>query len=714
MNGHRVQLVLAISACLFLLPMTAVIAEQPGDDPPAPVADPETPIEDEREADPEEASPFEETVTVTAKTYESPLVENPKAVTVVEQKRIARTAPTNVGELLNGMPGLAAAYDGAWGFNPTLRGLNKERIIVMTDGIRINSSQPYGAIASFSDVNKYERVEVVKGPTSFLYGSGAMGGVVNIIPRKFDFTDVFKATGYVSAGASAVDDGFTGAGGVALTGKSYSVDLSLAGANRDDYETASGVKQRTGYEQWSGTARFRARLAEDHSLGFGYQQYEVDDVWYPGSTRAHPAPPVGTITVRSPNQERALVYVSYDGKLGRARPSNFQVTVYRQDVERSIFGFSNALEKDIVRGFAPFDTNGGTAKYDLFLADKHTLTIGVEYWRTESSPERYQDTPPWTDDASRVDPFQDGVLQSGGIFIQDDVALGKWTLNAGARFDSVTGNAAQAGYGPFARTDNLKHTDNIPCFSVGAVHRLSTSVNPYVNLAMGFRSADMRERFESALRADGFFHVGNPQLDPERNMTAEAGVRGTHRRLSYTVSVYYSWIDDYIAGRITGDTAPNGFPIKLTENLAEVEIWGTELQLDYGWRNDVHVYLMSSVQYGQDKYYDEPQFQMPPPEVTLGTAYRPGRKWNADLRWRYVTEQDRVATQFSNGLEQPTPSFTTVDIRGGYRFTKTLELNLGIRNLLNEDYYEHLAQGVGGTPVLAPGRGFFIALNYGI
>jgi hemoglobin/transferrin/lactoferrin receptor protein len=664
------------------------------------------------ERTPGEVSTFMETVTITAKTFESPLVENPKAITIVEDEEIAQTAPANVGSLLNGMPGLAAAYDSAWGFNPTLRGLNKERIIVMSDGIRVNASQPYGALASFADVNEYERVEVVKGPASFPYGCGAMGGVVNLIPRRFAFTDDQQVQGRLSFGGSNIDDGYRGSSLVAFTGGRHAIDLALSGAKHDDYEVANGTKQQTGYEQWSGTVRYRAKLSAGHSLGLGFQRHQVDDVWYPGSMRDHPSPAVGQVTVRSPEQDRTLYYASYEGNLGGAKPSRVEAKIYHQKVDRTVFGFSSLLGKDIVRGYAPFTTNGGTVKYDLFLGASHTLTVGAEYWRTEGSPERYQDTPPPSDNAVRVDPFQNGSLRSGGVFAQDDVALGKWTLNIGLRLDRVTGDADQAGFGPDARTTELKHSDNAPGWSLGAVHRLSPSVNPYVNVSQGFRAAGMRERFENALRPDGFFHIGNPQLEPERNLTAEIGMRGTHRNLDYSVSVYNSWIDNYIAGRITGEThEQSGFPIKLTENLAEVDIWGVELQLDHGWSNALHAYLLGSLQYGHDEYHDEPQFQMPPPEATLGLTYRPGAKWNTDIHWRIVARQDRVAVEFSSGLETPTPSFSTVNVRSGYHFANGLAIHFGVRNLLNEDYYEHLAQGVGGVPVLAPGMGIYAALS---
>lgn len=96
-------------------------------------------------------------VTVTAKGYASDALETPHALTVIGENDIAESGAANPGALLRGQAGLAVASDGAWGENPVIRGLKKEHIVVMVDGVRINSAQPQGAIASFLDLGLLER-----------------------------------------------------------------------------------------------------------------------------------------------------------------------------------------------------------------------------------------------------------------------------------------------------------------------------------------------------------------------------------------------------------------------------------------------------------------------------------------------------------------------------------------------------------------------------
>ena len=120
------------------------------------------------------------TVTVTAKGYAADAAETPIATTVLTREDLSRKQARNVGEAVRGEPGLAVSLDGAQGMNPVIRGLKRDSVVLLVDGMRLNSAQPAGAVASFMSLGLADRVEVVKGPASVLYGTGALGGAVNV------------------------------------------------------------------------------------------------------------------------------------------------------------------------------------------------------------------------------------------------------------------------------------------------------------------------------------------------------------------------------------------------------------------------------------------------------------------------------------------------------------------------------------------------------
>ncbi len=655
-------------------------------------------------------------VVVTATGREADAFQTPQAIDVLDRQDAPQAAP--VGELFRGEPGMAVHSDGAWGQNPVLRGLKKESIVIMVDGLRVNSAQPQGAIASFADLGLLERAEVVKGPSSVLYGTGAMGGVVNLITPEAVFTAQPELGGRVG-----ISVGYDLSGALLLrrSGADHALVLGAAARDVDDYRSPDGKERNTGYRSDSLMMKYRYRLSDATSLRLNLQRHADRDVWYPGSARtggqpggAGIPPPLGTVTIRSPEQRRELIAAGIDTRLG---PGQFDAEVYRQEVFRQIRANSSNLGRDYVRNDVTFATDGLRAKYLLPLGERQLLTLGAETWRMRADPERYLDNnPPLFDNNLRNDPFDRGRIRSSGVFVQDEIELGATRVVAGLRFDRIEGDADQKGVGPAAQTSGLDHRDNVVSWSIGAIHPLTPSLSAYANIGRALRAADLRERFEDSPRGDGFYHVGNPQLDPERSTSFEVGLKSRDDRRAWRIAAFHTRIDDFIAGRITGAAHPqNGLPIKLTENLDEVVIYGIEgdAQAPIGaFVADVSFTWMR----GENRQDDEPLAQMPPPELRVGIGQPASRglHWHAQLRG--VARQDRIATRFSAGTENETPGFVTADARIGWRFGKWASFDdtgfeLRMINLFDRRYHEHLTDGISGRELAAPGRTFLLSWN---
>lgn len=664
------------------------------------------------------AQPRLDAVVVTATGREVDPVETPQAVEILSPDRASAAAPA--GEMFRGEPGLAVQSDGAWGQNPVLRGLKKESVVVLIDGVRLNSAQPQGAIASFLDLGLLERAEVVKGPGSVLYGSGALGGVVNLLTPEARFSAQPRTSGRVGLGAGTVDESLSGALLVERSSADHALALGAAARDAGDYRSPDGRERLTGYRSDTLLAKYRYRLSEGTSLRLNVQRHADHDVWYPGSARtggqpggAGIAPPLGTVTIHSPEQRRELYEAGIDTDVG---PGKLAAEAYRHDVFRQIRARSANTGRDYVRNDVTFATDGLRAKY-LLPAAEHLLTLGVETWRMRGDPERYIDNnPPLFDNNVRNDPFDRASLRASGAFVQDEVEFGRTRVVAGARLDRVAGDAHRKGTGPTAQTTGLDHSDTTMSWSLGAIHSLTPKLGLYANLGRAYRAADMRERFEDSARGDGYYHVGNPQLDPERSTSVELGVKGRETRFEYRLAAFYTRIDDYIAGRVTGATHPGtGLPLKRTENLDEVTIHGVEGSASVPLGAFVADAAFTWLR-GQNRQDDEPLYQIPPPEVRVGFGQPagPGFHWRAQLR--AVARQNRVATRFSAGTENPTPGFVTADLRFGWRFGRIgamqrASLDVRVVNLFDRRYHEHLVDGISGRELPAPGRGLIVGLS---
>ncbi len=654
-----------------------------------------------------------ETVTVTAKGYASDTLETPHALTVINAGDIAESGAANPGALLRGQAGLAVASDGAWGENPVIRGLKKEHIVVMVDGVRVNSAQPQGAIASMLDAGMLERAEVVKGPVSVLYGNGAMGGVVNFITRQPRFTDQSEVHGKFSAGLQSVNNGKEANAGLEFSGPAHALNLGLATRDYEDYDAPGGKVEHTGFRRQSANLNYAFRLDERQTLRLNLQQQQDDDVWYPGSAKFANAR-LGTTIIHSPEQRRSLADASWEARLGGTLAPVVTANVYRQEIERSINAWSSALQRDTVRNTVAFATDGGSAKVQLAPAQNHLLLAGIDGWVMKGDPERYSDTnAPLFNNNLRTDPFDQAEIRSAGLFVQDEIFLDKWKAILGARYDHVAGSARQMGMGAAAKTSGLDHVDNALSWSLGTIYNHSPLFNPYLNIARAFRAADMRERFEDSARGDGYYTLGTPQLKPETSTTAEIGVKGRLAANRYGVALYRTEIRDYIAGRITGtvNTATD-LPVKQTENLAKAVITGLEGEIEHRIAvGDYYARATLTLQRGDNISDDEPLYQMPPHELSLGLAWRPQSPWSAWSRLRAVARQDRIAVKFSNGTENTSAGFATVDLGGAYQISKHAAIRFAANNLLNRGYHEHLGEGVSGQEIRMPARNITLSLK---
>ncbi|HYD75958.1 TonB-dependent receptor [Ramlibacter sp.] len=641
------------------------------------------------------------TLNVTAKGHAAEALETPAAVLVLDREDLFQRGAANVGEALRGAPGLAVASDGAQGQNPVIRGLKRESVVLLVDGMRLNSAQPAGAIASFMSLGLADSVEVVRGPASVLYGTGALGGVVNVRLPQAEFTPGLRFR--ASAGYDSASQGLRAAGILNASQGDHALMLGLAPSHQDDYRAPGGKVADTGYRSASAIAQYRFRIDAAQQLRVSLQQHVDQDVWYPGSAKPGMPPSLGIVTVHSPRQERSLAEVGYSFQ-GHG-DWRLDARLYRQSVYREVRAFASALGRDQADTRVRFVTDGVDLKADWAGLENHLLTFGLNVWEMSASPERYlNNNPPLFNNRMRNDPFSDGRIRAQGLYVQDDMHFGRLGVLAGLRFDRVTGNAASINNG--AVTNGLSRSDSATSASLGLVYEVAPLLRPYANLSRAFRAGEMRERFEASPRGDGFFYLGNPQIRPEQATQFEVGLKGEDERFGYTLSAYRTRITDFITGRVTG-AVQAGLPVKRTENIGRVTLQGLEAEGRWQFTRGHSAKLgYSRIRAGNDDL-GEPLFQSPADELSLGWEGRVAPGWSADATLRLVRAQDRVATRFTNGTENTTPGFATADVGVTYRWQQQ-SLRFAIRNLADKAYHEHLAEGLSGREIQAPGRSLAI------
>ncbi|MFT3665896.1 TonB-dependent receptor [Piscinibacter sp.] len=640
-------------------------------------------------------------VTVTAKGYAADNAETPASVLSQERRDWQARGAANVGDALRGEPGLAVAGDSAQGANPVIRGLKRESVVLLVDGMRLNSAQPAGAIASFMSLGLAERLEVVKGPSSVLYGTGALGGAINVLLPQARFVDGLKAE--LSLGADSVRHGASGAGVLNLAQGDHALMLGASALRAKDYRAPGGSVARTGYDSEALIGQYRFRIDARQQLRLSAQRHLDEDVWYPGSTRPLPNPALGSTTVHSPTQQRRLYEAGYNFSEAGVE---VDLRAYRQEMRREIWSWANQLRRDTARTSVAFETDGLDARARWAWGEAQVLSAGVNAWRMGASPARYLANPTPMSPLVRNDPFADARIRSLGAYVQDDVRLGAWGLVAGLRHDRVKGDAASMSNG--AVRSGLARSDGSTSGSLGVMYEADALLRPYAQIARAFRAGEMRERYEASPRGDGYFYLGNPQIAPEQSTQIEIGAKGESPRLVWSAALYRNRITDFITGRPTG-AVQNGLPVKATVNLGRVVIEGLEAQVRGKVLAEHWLSASLSLLRGTNKDLDEPLFQMPADELSLGWDARWSAEWASDARLRLVRRQTRVATAFSLGGENATPGFATLDLGATWSFAKGQRLRMALRNLADKGYHEHLTEGLSGQEIQAPGRSLLLS-----
>lgn len=574
------------------------------------------------------------------------------ALTVIDRQQIERSQAQSVPELLQRVPGISLVNNGGPGKSTALymRGSNSNHVLVLIDGIKVGSVTSGGAALQDLPVELIERIEVVRGPRSSLYGSEAIGGVIQIFTRKGDGqgTKPFFSAGY---GTHDSYQGSVGVSGGAGNGW-YSLATSSAdgdGLNVKTADTSGYEDDSDGYRNLSGSLRagyhFDSGLELDGSLLQSRAHSDFDSV---SSKRT------SGFAANADSEQKVVG--------GRARFSPLQPWRVTLQAGRSEDKSDNFQDQAF---YSRFDSRRDSLTWqnDLSLADGHNLTLGADWQR---------------DEVNGSTAYALDSRDNQGLFIQYLAQLGRHDLQLSLRSDDDEQfgehSTGSLGWG-YVLTDTLRLTA-----SYGTAYKAPTFNQLYY---------------------PGF---GNPDLQPEESQSLELGLAGEHAWGHWAVNAYRSEIDNLIA---TVTRTVNGSSQSVAEGVDQARIRGVELQVGselLGWQWQANYSLMdaqnrSKRSVGDTTYYGK--------ELNR----RPGQLFNLDLDRAFgdvsvgasLHAQDSTYDDLAN--QDELAGFATLDLRGEYRLNREWRLQSRVANLFDADY-----QTVDGYN--QPGQAVYFSVRY--
>jgi hemoglobin/transferrin/lactoferrin receptor protein len=715
------------------------------------------------------AAPAElEEVTVYARRL-VPVTRVAATVTVISDEQIQQTLAGDVKQMVRYEPGLSVRSDPfRFGLDTfTVRGMTGNRVAVEVDGI---PSAPGFAIGSYSDSGRsfvdlafVQRVEILRGPASSLYGSDAIGGVVAMSTLKPGTLLAGGANAGLrsEAGYDSSDDGWHAAvigasqvgpadvvlgyvhrqgheadttASVTPDPRDYDADSILATAQFDSMPggaltvTAEGgrIRQTTDVNAWELLAgsrfsntvvlkgddtgeRFRSSVAQELGATAAYDSANWVAYWQGTDTRqesfeqrrAVPPPPPPPVRPGTPPQQLDRLFRFEERVLGA------EFTAVKDVVQGS-------LSHDIVYGLEL----SGSRLEEMRNGTQTNLVTGA------TTKTILGETYPLRD-------FPNSDVVEAGVFAQDEIRFGgdQWSVIPALRVDYYDlspkpDSLYREAYPDYPAT-GLKDTSISP--KLGLTRRFGDSLSAYFQYSNGFRAPppeDVNLSLEVEVPPSSFRAIPNPDLKPEKSNGYELGLRYESGALRFTASGYWTDYDDFIESKVNLGTDPVTHLIMFqSQNIERARIYGTEVsamaragewtQAFSGWT----ARLAGAWSKGEDLDRNEPINSVDPGSVLLSLAYEAASgAWRGELVTTSVAAKREVDRSRVNLYR--TDSYVTLDLLGQADLGHGLTLDAGLFNLTNQDYIEWA--DVRGRPVgdplipyyTRPGRSASVTLRW--
>ena len=622
--GLRPITLLLVSLVLISMLLARAVplsAQEPGDDPDASSARGVAGESDgEAAGQPAESLPSVfATTTVTATLREVDSFEIPMSVSVIEEVE-ARPA-NNAAELLVVEPGVEVNGVGPNQTRPIIRGQRGLRVLFLHDGLSINNPRrqtDFGEITGVVDLESVESVEVVRGPASVLYGSGAIGGVLNLISKTPPAGAGNDLRGSFSGWASSADEQERLTGGIG--GRSGRLGFSALFTQRDaeDYEAAAGSfgdlrledEARvfdTGVEDDTASLDARYQLSDRQELTFAGNRYRAGQFGFGFVDPALLDPDFdGTLTrILYPYQDFDRTTLGWSGGGFTDGPlTTFDVRVYRQNNERELafdafinIGpvFPEAPASDIqidTLNFTDLDTTGLRAEGSRALGQKQLLTFGLDWVEddlvnTDSSLQvttfRFpfppsvigvipgftcvDFTPPFEctfEAAEDIANAPNAENRSVGVFAQDEIfASDRFKAIVGARYQEVETVALAT---PGLDTRGLDFQDDALVAALSLLYQVTDRFEVVGSTGTAFRAPSLVERLFNGLTPEGLgYQLLNPALESETSDYWDLGFKSRSRRGFLEGSYFQNEIDDGIVQDFLSPAEIATLPAELQE-----------------------------------------------------------------------------------------------------------------------------------------------------
>ena len=643
-------------------------------------------------------------VIFTGKKLKSNVFNTAESISILHSKALSLNSQRNTPELLNEAPGVFLQKTNHGGGSAFLRGLTGNQVLYLIDGIRINNAiTRYGPNQYLNTIDRFslERIEIVRGSGSVLFGSDAIGGVINMLSINPDVNQQKALSGKISTriGSNHLEESLNGR--ISYKNKESWLTSGITTRSFGDLIGGKNTKLQhpSGYDEFCYDVKTNIQINKRHTIQGLLQYVHQKDV-----PVYHKYILENFALNKMDPQKRSLAYVGYTYTPEKGFIQNIKFTPNIQQVAESRWSKKNnsnltTIENDTVEIFGVL-TELNTLKN---IGDwKWSGSHGFDLYHDKVNSNRIQmydnNTPIYKrglypDDATQI---------SYAFFTNQHIEKNKFQVTLGNRIQFLSLQIP---------IDNGQIINIQPKAWVGNFY-VAQSILPKLKLIYGlntgFRAPNIDDLGSLGI-VDFRYEIPNYELRPEKSAQIQIGYKWNGPKFNWETYTYYNRLKDIVVRNKKGNETIDGYPVYIKENAENGYIMGLETNFQYILGRSLQLTGSLTYTYGQNTSKKEPIRRIPPLFGYVNIQYQKEKYW-AKLFFQLAGKQQRLAAGdiSDNRIGRlGTPGWSVINISNGFNFKK-IDINLTLQNVLDKDYKFH-GSGINGV-----GRSLILEFSWSI
>ena len=593
----------------------------------------------------------------------------------VEQASIAELKSQGAITLADGIteiPGVSTISTGVGIGKPVIRGLSFNRVVVYTQGIRLENQQfgeEHGLGVSDAGISS---IEVIKGPASLLYGSDAIGGVLYLNPERF--ADENKSAGDINLRYFSNTNGYSANAGFKTSGDKLKFLLRGSYASHQDYKTGDGVSAtNTRFNEFdlkTGLAYQTSNFKTEARYNYNSSDLGITEELEPETNERTPELPFQPIKSHVISSKSNIFFgeSSLDATFGL-------IVNNRKEFEDDL---------DEAELFLRLTTLSYNVKYHLPKTGRFETIVGVQGMHQTNKtlgPEAL---------------IPNAITNDFGVLAASHIHFEKSDIQLGLRFDTRSVNGEQNGVmGEEGFIETLDRNFNSITTAAGYKYDFNEKITGRFNLATGFRAPNLSELTSNGVHeGTNRFEIGNPDLENEQNFQVDLSLEYGNEYVQFFINPFYNIVNDFIFIQSRGEFIENDEVFDYLQQ--DAALYGGEIGLHIHPKAIDWLHIESNFESVRGQFDDDTDIPFIPANKFTNTLRA---EWansaTKETRYAFVTLQNFLDQNRVAFLETPTEGYTLLNLGFGMDFKlngQPINLKISANNVFDTDYISHLSR----------------------